>query len=1428
MGRKIYDEDLRLNLILNGQGLNQGSKQMVAELGKMEMKMIRLEQESKKLASEIKLLAKDEAGNAGKLVTLRKAYADTTQEIRAQAVAIEKLRQKVGLAGMTVQQLKNHAKALQVQLNNMTGNPVLRQKLLNDLTATNSRIRTLTTGAGRLAQAWERLERTATRAGSILGMFTMVIYGIVRVVTGVITRMKELEDLMGTVRKNTGLAVGEVWEMKDAFDAWDTRTKTDDLLKLAIVAGKLGIEGKDAIMEFVESANMIQIALGDDLDGSVEDTVNSLGKLMNAFRVDKEMPINEAMLRTGGVLNQLAKSSAASAGTILNYMTRLSSVGELAGFTIAQIGGLGSALDAMNVPSERGATAVQKIMLQLANPKKISDFAEALGLTAEGYKKMLKEDPNNAMIALLGKFVATKSGLVELTGGMKDFGAKGQYMTAVIGSLAQNLDVLVAQQKIAETEWKNKIAGASVLDEYIIMNNNFTANVLKQQKIIRATTDAMNKDAEPAVLRLVEAWTLLVVGAKTVTDWIGRQWTAIKILTMAYILYKAPAIWRISNLILEDLWLRKTYASEAIKVFWMKVSVIWQRNLATATGATAVAQRAMLVQSNFLRIANIAYTQGLRAAIVEMRLLRNATVAMAFPLVAAAAVVAVLAAAFYVLVIRRKALSEEEKRHITLHKTIQADYLKEKGSLDLMIDRLKDVNISQGERSKIMKSLQEQYGDYLPMLMKEGITAAQMVESYDKIVEAMGKKAIFENATKAGDINRQAWNANELEIKRMEALMKKHQAATEEAAKLGVTRNVQLDADLKEEYSKKIESLKKLRFAYTDEYAKLKSDIAGSAAPKAIKITPVGMESKDEDLDTFKKRQKDIASAFAQEELDITKRAIATNAKKEATDDKIRQAKIRFLKASIEDKRTSWRTEEGEAAAYVAQQQELADLQYESQLEKKKTEKKDDKTAEEKNDALNKSEIAKINKRRLDNITSEDQYNAELLQQEFDYLQAKLLIYDKGSEKYEEAEAAILIKQVTAQQKVKDLILQAQKELSDAQIENLEDGISKEKAIEEKRWADELAGLKKRLNDKKILNDDEKALNDDINAIILQKKAAFDKRIADLDAAAEIQKQMNIGMSAQGTKERFAVERQLAQLEYTQELKRSKGNAAKIAEAERKLSNKLINIKKDELEARIGIYGEMAGAASNLFGALAEIAGKETALGRALFLFQQAAAIGQIVINTMIANAQAKVAALGVPLVWGPMVAMNNISMAASIASVLAQTIGTFSAKQKAKGSYPVIGADDGRLYHASEGGNPQTGVYNSPTLLNMSDGRSLVGERAPELVVDGDTFRRIQLNAPEILRDIYAYAGKGPGRSKQKASGSYPDEGLLRYARNDWANGRRGEGAISELMSVIGELNNQLKSGIRATATINKYGRNGIADSMNEIAKFNKKVYRK
>ena len=48
------------------------------------------------------------------------------------------------------------------------------------------------------------------------------------------------------------------------------------------------------------------------------------------------------------------------------------------------------------------------------------------------------------------------------------------------------------------------------------------------------------------------------------------------------------------------------------------------------------------------------------------------------------------------------------------------------------------------------------------------------------------------------------------------------------------------------------------------------------------------------------------------------------------------------------------------------------------------------------------------------------------------------------------------------------------------------------------------------------------------------------------------------------------------------------------------------------------------------------------------------------------------------------------------------------------------------------------------------------------------------------------------------------------------------------ELLSAIKELNKQLKEGIKANAYINKYGANGLSDAINDITKFNAKVYKK
>jgi len=349
-------------------------------------------------------------------------------------------------------------------------------------------------------------------------------------------------------------------------------------------------------------------------------------------------------------------------------------------------------------------------------------------------------------------------------------------------------------------------------------------------------------------------------------------------------------------------------------------------------------------------------------------------------------------------------------------------------------------------------------------------------------------------------------------------------------------------------------------------------------------------------------------------------------------------------------------------------------------------------------EAVHNAEIAAIKKRNLEGLSTEDQYKGELLVQELKFLNSKMKIYQKGSKEYEKAYSESLQLQVDAEKVVKDLLEKAEKELADAKVANLKEGIEKQKAAEENRWADELAGLKKQLLDKTDLKEQEVALNDTINKTIQEKTTAHLKIMGDLTKAENEQKIMDAALIRQARsttdEEDFAAQRDLAQANYQQDLIDADRNAAKIAQAERRLSDQLIQIKLDELSKKQEIGDAVFSAANSLFGGLAELAGKETALGKALFLFQQAAAIGQVVFNTAIANAKA---VAQFPLTLGmPWVAINTASAVGSIASIVAQSIANFS--QPKGGSY----ADGG---YTGRGSKYQTaGVVHKGEYVISSD----------------------------------------------------------------------------------------------------------------------------
>ena len=151
-----------------------------------------------------------------------------------------------------------------------------------------------------------------------------------------------MDDEMTNVRKYTGQAADEVERMNEDFKKMDTRTPRQKLNQLAEDAGRLGITSTAAIEEFVDGADKINVALGDDLG---DKAVSQIGKLAQMFGEDKTKGLRGAMLSTGSAINELAQNSSASAGYLVDFTARVAGVGKQAGFTQAQIMGLASVLD---------------------------------------------------------------------------------------------------------------------------------------------------------------------------------------------------------------------------------------------------------------------------------------------------------------------------------------------------------------------------------------------------------------------------------------------------------------------------------------------------------------------------------------------------------------------------------------------------------------------------------------------------------------------------------------------------------------------------------------------------------------------------------------------------------------------------------------------------------------------------------------------------------------------------------------------------------------------------------------------------------------------------------------------------------------------------------------------------------------------------
>lgn len=130
-----------------------------------------------------------------------------------------------------------------------------------------------------------------------------VVKDSIEAVAAVMSKMRayvdefaEMQEHMSGVVKYTGLSAEAVDDLNESFKRLDTRTPRAALNDLAADAGRLGIQSKEDVLDFVDAANQITVALGEDLG---EDAVKNIGKITQLFATDPSVGLKEGMTDLG-------------------------------------------------------------------------------------------------------------------------------------------------------------------------------------------------------------------------------------------------------------------------------------------------------------------------------------------------------------------------------------------------------------------------------------------------------------------------------------------------------------------------------------------------------------------------------------------------------------------------------------------------------------------------------------------------------------------------------------------------------------------------------------------------------------------------------------------------------------------------------------------------------------------------------------------------------------------------------------------------------------------------------------------------------------------------------------------------------------------------------------------------------------------------
>lgn len=621
-------------------------------------------------------------------------------------------------SSMTYAELRKGAAQLKREMDRTTPGTEKWKALRADFLLTKQRMKELEVQARDTRFSLSKVADGFNRYAAIGTGAVASLTGVVLTARKCVDEYAQMQEAESQVRKYTGMTREEVAALNEEFKQMDTRTAREKLNALAGDAGRLGITGKKDVLEFVDAADKINVALGEDLG---EDAVKNIGKLAQMFGEDEKLGLRGAMLATGSAINEVAQNSSAAEAYLVGFTARVAGAANQAKVAQGDILGYASVLDQNMQQQEMAATAFQTLMMKMfQEPAK---FAKIAGQSVEDFSSLIKKDANEAILQFLGT-LNKKGGLDQLAPMFKEMGLDGVRASGVISTMAGKIDDIRKAQKLANDAYRD---GTSIIKEFNVQNNTVQAGLDKAKKNFKDVRVELGEKLQPVMKYMITTGSLTVKGLSALIsilfEYKGVILTATAVVSAYTVAVRA-----------QELWVKRLTVAKVLE--WAQE----QKNI--------IVRRASLSGTLLLSAAKYALTGNIKMAVNAMKHFNTVSKANLLGLLASLAVGAGIA------VYKFATRTSDAQQAV---KSFMEQCEKERRQLRVLIDATESAGDKTQRRKELIEEINTKYGQYLPNLLTEHSSLKDIEQAYRDINRAMdqniAKKVLQE---KSEEIEREA------------------------------------------------------------------------------------------------------------------------------------------------------------------------------------------------------------------------------------------------------------------------------------------------------------------------------------------------------------------------------------------------------------------------------------------------------------------------------------------------------------------------------------------------------------------------------------------------------------------------------------------------------------------------------------------------